>query len=166
MIVEKLRSEYFTQTRKKRCIVMTLDGSYHPDNVFARIIRGEALAVKVWEGPDVLAFMDAFPQSEGHVLVIPKSGTGRNLLDIDAEYLARLVVAVQRVSRAVIRALKPDGLSVMQFNGSAGGQTVFHLHFHVIPRWTDSPLRAHADGTAADVNHLRLLADRITAALD
>ena len=145
---------------------MSLTGAYDPDNIFAKIIRGDMPAVKVWEDSDVLAFMDVFPQSEGHVLVVSKTSTARNLLEVEPEMLATLVAAVQRTARAVTRALEPDGLSIMQFNGEAGGQTVFHLHFHVIPRWADRPLKGHSQSPMADSAALQTLADRIAAALD
>ncbi|KGM33817.1 HIT domain-containing protein, partial [Inquilinus limosus] len=105
---------------------MSLDGTYDRDNVFARILRGELPAAKVHEDDDTLAFMDAFPQSEGHVLVIPKAGTARNLLEADPAMLARLMATVQRVAAAVRAALRPDGVMVAQFNGAAAGQTVYH----------------------------------------
>jgi len=145
---------------------MSLHGDYDPDNIFARILRGDMPAVKVWEDDDVLAFMDVFPQSEGHVLVVPKTSRARNLLEIEPEALARLAAAVQRTARAVERALRPEGISIMQFNGAAGGQTVFHLHFHVIPRWSDRPLKGHGHAPMADMTTLRALADRIAAELD
>ena len=145
---------------------MTLQAPYDPDNIFARILRGEIPAVKVWEDDHVLAFMDVFPQSEGHVLVVSKTSTARTLLDIEPEVLARLTAAVQRTARAVVRALDPDGFQVMQLNGEAGGQTVFHLHFHIIPRWPDRPMKGHGHAPMADAAALRALADRIAAALD
>lgn len=144
---------------------MTLHAAYDPTNVFARILRGEMPAVKVWEDDAVLAFMDAFPQSDGHVLVISKTSTARNILEIEPEALTALASAVQRTARAVERALSPDGLTLMQFNGEAGGQTVYHLHFHVIPRWVDRPLKGHGQAPMADVNQLRETAARIAAAL-
>ena len=145
---------------------MSLHGDYDPDNIFARILRGDLPAVKVWEDDHVLAFMDVFPQSEGHVLVVPKTSRARNLLEIEPVALARLAAAVQRTTRAVERALRPEGISIMQFNGAAGGQTVFHLHFHVIPRWSDRPLKGHGHAPMADMTTLRALADRIAAELD
>lgn len=145
---------------------MSLTGPYDPNNIFARILRGEIPAVKVWEDDHVLAFMDVFPQSEGHVLVISKTSQARNLLEVEPEVLARLTAAVRRTARAVDRALSPDGLSIMQFNGEAGGQTVFHLHIHIIPRWSDRALKGHRDGPLADTAVLRAQADRIAAALD
>jgi|TARA_R110002051_G_scaffold4376_2_gene23321 histidine triad (HIT) family protein len=145
---------------------MSLTGPYDPDNIFARILRGEIPAVTVWEDDHVLAFMDVFPQSEGHVLVISKTSKARNLLEVDPAVLARLAAAVQRTARAVDRALSPDGISIMQFNGAAGGQSVFHLHVHIIPRWADRSLKAHGDGPMAGAAALRPLADRIAAALE
>ena len=144
---------------------MSLTGAYDPDNIFARILRGDMPAVKVWEDDRVLAFMDVFPQSEGHVLVVSRTSTARNLLEIAPDDLAALTAAVQRTARAVVEALRPDGFSIMQFNGEAGGQTVFHLHFHVIPRWADRPLKGHAQAPMADAETLKELAARIAAAL-
>lgn len=145
---------------------MSLTGAYDPTNIFAKILRGEIPAVTVWEDDSVLAFMDVFPQSEGHVLVVSKTSTARNLLDMDAETLATLTAAVQRTARAVVQALDPEGFSIMQFNGEAGGQTVFHLHFHIIPRWADRPMKGHGHAPMADVEVLKALAARIRAELD
>ncbi|WP_339929546.1 HIT family protein [uncultured Brevundimonas sp.] len=145
---------------------MSLTGPYDPDNIFAKILRGEIPAVKVWEDDHVLAFMDVFPQSEGHVLVISKTSQARNLLEVELEVLTRLTAAVHRTARAVDRALTPDGLSIMQFNGEAGGQTVFHLHVHIIPRWADRPMKGHGHAPMAEAANLRPIAERIAAALD
>ena len=145
---------------------MSLHGAYDLDNIFAKILRGEIPCVKVWEDDDVLAFMDVFPQSEGHVLVVSKTSQARNLLDIEPAALATLTAAVQRTAHAVEKALKPDGLSLMQFNGEAGGQTVFHLHFHIIPRWNDLAMKGHGHAPMADADHLKALAARIAAELD
>jgi histidine triad (HIT) family protein len=144
---------------------MTLHAAYDPSNVFARILRGEMPAVKVFEDDAVLAFMDVFPQSEGHVLVISKTSTARNLLEVDPQTLAALAGATQRLARAVVTALGCDGVAVMQFNGEAGGQTVFHLHFHVIPRWADRPLAGHGQAGMAGLDQLKATAARIAAAL-
>jgi histidine triad (HIT) family protein len=140
-----------------------LDGSYERDNIFARILRGELPAAKVFEDEHALAIMDVFPQAEGHVLVLPKA-PARNLLDIEADALGQLIVRVQTVAKAVRAALRPDGLTVSQFNGAAGGQSVFHLHFHIIPRWTGRPLAGHGQGMA-DAGELAGLAERIRAEL-
>ena len=145
---------------------MSLHAPYDPDNIFAKILRGEIPSVKVWEDDDVLAFMDVFPQSEGHVLIVSKTSTARTLLDIEPDVLTRLIAATQRTARAAVKALRPDGFKIMQLNGEAGGQTVFHLHFHVIPRWADRPMKGHGHAPMADPQALRALADRIAAALD
>ncbi|WP_396593382.1 HIT family protein [Brevundimonas sp. R86498] len=144
---------------------MTLHAPYDPSNIFAKILRGEIPAVKVWEDDQVLAFMDAFPQGEGHVLVISKVSTARNLLEVEPDTLATLAAAAQRTASAVVKALSPDGFSIMQFNGEAGGQTVFHLHFHIIPRWSDRPLKGHGSGGMADMDELKVTAAKIRAAL-
>lgn len=143
---------------------MSLTGAYDPDNIFARILRGEIPNVTVWQDDDVLAFMDVFPQAPGHVLVIHKRATARTLLDIDPADLATLTAAVQKTARAVEAALKPDGLTIMQFNGEAAGQTVFHLHFHVIPRHEGAGLARHGGGMA-DMDELKALAAKIAAAV-
>ena len=145
---------------------MSLHGAYDPDNIFAKILRGEIPSVKVWEDDHVLAFMDVFPQSEGHVLIIAKQSQARNLLEVEPEVLQRLTAALQRTARAVEKALKPEGLAIMQFNGDAGGQTVFHLHFHLVPRWTDRPMKGHGHAPMADAEQLKALATRIAAELD
>lgn len=145
---------------------MSLHGPYDSDNVFAKILRGEIPGVKVWEDDQVLVFMDAFPQSKGHCLIISKTSTARNLLEIEPEVLAGLTAATQRTAKAVVKGLNPDGFSLMQFNGEAGGQTVYHLHFHIIPRWADQALKGHAQGGMADAEELKALAAQIAAALD
>jgi histidine triad (HIT) family protein len=144
---------------------MSLDGAYDEGNIFAKIIRGEIPAAKVFEDDHGLAFMDAFPQARGHVLVVSKTSRARNLLDADPEVLARMMGDVQRVARAIVKALKPDGVVLTQFSGAAAGQTVFHLHFHLIPRWSDAPLRPHGAGGVADPAELAQLARSIAAAL-
>jgi histidine triad (HIT) family protein len=142
---------------------MSLDGDYDEDNIFARIVRGEAPAARVFEDHDTFAFMDVFPQSRGHTLVVHKRAQARNLLDMEPEPLQTLILAVQRVSKAVRAALQPDGLMVTQLNGQASGQTVFHLHFHIIPRWEGVPLGRHAAGGMADPAELAKLAHQIAA---
>jgi histidine triad (HIT) family protein len=143
---------------------MGLDGDYERDNIFAKILRGELPAAKVYEDSAVLAFLDLFPQSRGHTLVLPKAAA-RNLFDADPAMLQELIVRVQKVARGVRSALKPDGITVMQFNGQAAGQSVFHLHFHIIPRWEGQALRGHAQGGMADEDELAALAQQITAAI-
>lgn len=144
---------------------MTLHDAYDPDNIFAKMIRGEIPAVKVFEDETALAFMDIFPQSEGHTLVIPKGVKARNLLEMPADKLGPYMSRVQTVAKAVEAALKPDGVVVTQFNGSAAGQTVFHLHFHIIPRWEGRSMAGHGAANKADPEVLEGLAEKIRAAL-
>ena len=122
--------------------------TYDPGNIFGKILRGEIPATKVYEDADALVIMDAMPQAPGHVLVIPKAAS-RNLLDADPAVLARIMPAVQKMARAVKSAFAADGIVVMQFNEAPAGQTVFHLHIHVIPRHEGVPLRQHARGMEA-----------------
>ena len=142
---------------------MSLDGSYDDGNIFAKILRGEAPAAKVFEDGEIYAFMDVFPQAKGHTLVIPKHSQARNLLEVEPEVLAPLILGVQRVTRAVRAALKPDGIVVTQYNGAPAGQTIYHLHFHIIPRWDGVALGRHAGGGMADPAELKVLAEQIAA---
>src|SRR5512140_2615439 len=142
---------------------MSLDGTYDDGNIFAKILRGEVPAARVFEDEHVLAFMDVFPQSRGHTLVIPKHSVARNLMDEEPGVLANVILVVQRVTRAVRAALNPDGIVVTQFNGAAAGQTVYHLHFHIIPRWEGVALGRHAGGGMADPGELKALAELIAA---
>lgn len=144
---------------------MSLVGEYDGGNIFAKILRGEAPCVKVYENDDVLCFMDIFPQSQGHCLVVPKNVHSRNLMDCPPERLASLFGAVQKLTRAVTKALEPDGVVVTQYNGAPAGQTIFHLHVHIIPRYSNLPLQPHHLGKPADTEVLREQAARIAAAL-
>ena len=137
--------------------------AYEPDNIFAKILRGEIPAYKVFEDDQVLAMMDIFPQSRGHLLVIPKAPS-RNLLDADPAVLSGAIPYVQRLARAVQKALRPDGIRVMQFNEAAAGQSVFHLHFHIIPIYDGVPVGRHGEGKVDDAE-LKELAGAIAAAL-
>lgn len=119
--------------------------TYDPQNIFAKILRGEIPSHTVFEDETVLAFMDVMPQGPGHTLVIPKAPS-RNLLDADPAGLGRLLAAVQTIAKAVKRAFSADGVTVMQFNEPAAGQTVFHLHFHIIPRFEGVSLKPHSGG--------------------
>lgn len=144
---------------------MTLHAAYEPGNIFAKIIAGDMPSVKVFEDDVAFAFMDIFPQTRGHTLVIPKGVEARNFLDMPADKLGPYIQRVQRVAQAVEKALSPDGLRVMQFNGAPAGQTVFHLHFHIMPIWEGQNPRAHASGTPADTGELESIAKSIRAAL-
>ena len=143
---------------------MSLDGAYDDANIFARIVRGEIPCAKVYEDEKVMAFMDAFPQTRGHTLVVHKHSRARNLLDIEPEALCELMTGVQKIARAVRAALKPDGIVVTQFNGAPAGQTIFHLHVHILPRWEADALGAHGRGQA-EAGELQRLAREIGAAI-
>lgn len=143
---------------------MSLHGAYDTDNIFAKILRGDMPSLKLYEDENVLAFMDVFPQSPGHCLVVPKSES-RNILDTPPKTLASLIVATQKIAKAVEKALSPDGIIISQFNGAPAGQTVFHLHFHVIPRYDGKDTKPHASGGKADMDSLRMTAEKISAAL-
>ncbi len=143
---------------------MSLRGDYDPDNIFAKILRGEAPCCKVYEDAHVLACMDLFPQAPGHVLVIPKQA-GRNLLDTDDAVLAKAITRVKKVALGVEKAFSPDGLILTQFNGAPAGQSVFHLHFHIIPRFEGQPFDRHGRGKPADKQVLHAQAERIAAAI-
>jgi histidine triad (HIT) family protein len=140
-----------------------LTPTYDPNNIFARILRGEAPCVKVYEDGLALAFMDVMPRAEGHALVIPKV-PARTLFDIDPQDLASFMPAVQKVGRAVMAGMKAEGLSLQQFNETAGGQVVFHLHFHLLPRWSGVALRPPG-GPFQNAEALKPHADKIIAAL-
>lgn len=116
--------------------------AYDETNLFAKILRGEVPCYKVYEDDFAFAFMDVMPQADGHVLVLPKS-PARNLFDAGPDTLGKLIARVQKIALAVKEALAADGITILQYNEPAGGQTVFHLHFHIIPRWTGVELRPH-----------------------
>tara|TARA_B100001105_G_C22316926_1_gene410736 strand:+ start:258 stop:683 length:426 start_codon:yes stop_codon:yes gene_type:complete len=137
--------------------------AYEDDNIFAKILRGEIPAVKLYEDDDTLAFMDVMPQAPGHLLVIPKSPS-RNLLDADPDTLAKTIPVVQKLAKAAKTAFDADGVFIAQFNEPAAGQTVFHLHFHVIPRHDGQDLKPHTGGME-DVKVLQANAEKIRAAL-
>ncbi len=137
--------------------------TYDDNNVFAKILRGELPCHKVHETEHVLAFMDIMPRGDGHVLVIPKV-KARNILDARPEDLAELAKAVQVVARATKEAFSADGLTIQQFNESAGGQVVFHLHVHIIPRFEGVPLKPHTGQMEAN-DKLAGFAEKIRAAL-
>ncbi len=136
--------------------------TYDDNNVFAKILRGELPCHKVYEDDVTLAFMDIMPRADGHVLVIPKVAA-RNILDIDGAALEALILRVQKIARAAQAGLAADGISIQQFNEGAGGQIVFHLHFHVLPRWTGVALRP--PGIPAPSEEILGFRDKIVAAL-
>jgi histidine triad (HIT) family protein len=137
--------------------------AYDPSNVFARILRGELPAHKLYEDADTFALMDIMPRGDGHCLVIPKAPS-RNLLDVSDDSLAAVMRTSQKLARAVMKAFNADGVTVQQFNESAGGQVVFHLHVHVIPRFAGVSLKPHT-GNMEDQALLAANAEKIRAAL-
>jgi histidine triad (HIT) family protein len=137
---------------------------YDNANIFARILRGEIPAHTVYEDEHTLAFMDVMPQSDGHALVIPKVAA-ENLFDLAPEALSATILTTQRVARAVKKAFNPPGVMLVQLNGAKAGQSVFHIHFHIVPRYEGIDLRFHA----RDMADQKLLADhaaRVRAAFD
>lgn len=116
--------------------------AYDPDNIFARILRGEIPCVKVFEDARTLAFMDVMPEAKGHVLVIPKEAA-QDILDLSVDGLTAMMATAQRVARAIDTALAPDGILLKQYNREAAGQSVFHVHFHVLPRYDGLALAEH-----------------------
>ncbi len=117
--------------------------TYDPSNIFAKILRGEIPAHKIYEDEQTLAFMDVMPQVDGHCLVIPKASS-RGLLDVDPVVLAQLMPVVCKVAKACVAAMRADGCQIRQYNEAAGGQTVFHLHFHILPMKEGVPLKPHS----------------------
>ncbi|KQV81353.1 HIT family protein [Rhizobium sp. Root1220] len=138
-------------------------GAYDPSNIFAKILRGEIPSHRVYEDENTVAFMDVMPQAPGHVLVVPKAPS-RNLLDSDPAVLALTISVVQKIACAVKDAFDADGVFVCQFNEPAAGQTVFHLHFHVIPRHEGVALKPHS-GKLEDNAVLAANAEKIKAEL-
>ena len=136
--------------------------SYDNDNVFAKILRGELPCERVYENDETLVFMDIMPRTDGHVLVIPKT-PARNILDASPAQLAACMASLQKVSHALLKAFAADGVTVQQFNETAGGQEVFHLHFHVLPRRAGHPLRRPGGMEESEI--LKANADKIRAAL-
>jgi histidine triad (HIT) family protein len=136
---------------------------YDTNNVFAKILRGEIPAFKVYEDEGTFAFMDVMPQSEGHTLVIPKT-SARNFFDIEPAALASLIKSTQHVAKAVQKAFKPDGMRIIQFNEPAAGQTVFHIHFHIVPCYEGKSLQGHSRDMA-DKSVLAEHAERVKRAL-
>ena len=136
---------------------------YDPNNIFAKIIRGEAPAFKVYEDAHTIAFMDIMPQAEGHTLVIPKEGA-ESIFDLSPDAAAALIKTTKKVATAVKEVTSAEGVMIAQLNGAAAGQTVFHIHFHIIPRSGGADFKIHARDKA-DFEKLKALAAKITAAI-
>jgi histidine triad (HIT) family protein len=137
--------------------------AYDPDNIFAKILRGDIPCHKIYEDDHNFGFMDIMPRCDGHCLVIPRA-PARNILDIDDAVLSRLYVGVAKVARAAKKAFRADGLTIQQFNEPAGGQIVFHMHVHVLPRFEGVKLRPHT-GEMEKPEILAANAEKIRAAL-
>lgn len=135
---------------------------YDDSNIFAKILREEIPSFKVYEDEETYCFMDIMPRAEGHCLVIPKTPC-RNMLDASPSQLAACMVTVQKVSQACLRAFGAHGITLQQFSEAAGGQEVFHLHFHILPRKEGDQLRP--PGVQGDMDRIREQADAIKAAL-
>jgi len=142
---------------------VSLTTSYDPQNIFAQIIRGDAPCYRLYEDDDVLAFLDLFPQSFGHALVIPKRAAACNILDVDTEALCKVMAVVQKLTRAIVAELEPDGVQIAQFNGAPAGQTVFHIHVHIVPRYAGEGLGIHAAGKAEPAELEKLQARLVEA---
>ena len=140
-----------------------MSATYDDNNIFAKILRGEIPSFKIYEDDDTFAFMDVMPQSPGHTLVIPKAPS-RNLLDADPAVLSKTIPVVQKIAVAAKKAFAADGIQLVQFNEPASGQTVYHLHFHIIPRFEGVALKPHT-GKMEDMEILKANAEKLKAAL-
>jgi histidine triad (HIT) family protein len=137
--------------------------AYDPDNIFAKILRGEIPCHKIYEDENTLAFLDIMPRTEGHVLVITKE-KARDLFDISPAALGKLMAVVQKLAPKIKEAMGAEGVLIQQFNGAAAGQTVFHLHVHILPRRAGETLKPHA-GIMEDQAKLAAAAEKIRKTL-
>jgi len=136
--------------------------SYDPENIFAKILKGEIPCIKVYEDDETLCFMDIFPRADGHCLVIPKTAC-RNMLDATPEQLGQCMRTVNKVANAAMTGLEADGITLQQFNEAPGGQEVFHLHFHILPRRDGVSLRPA--GQPGDMDQIKAIAEQISKAM-
>ena len=137
--------------------------AYDSSNIFAKILRGQIPCVKVYEDARTLAFMDVMPEAEGHVLVVPKEDA-ENILDLSAEGMAAMMATTQKIARAMDKALKPDGILLKQYNRAPAGQSIFHVHFHIVPRWEGVGLAPHGK-VMVDATKLEPIAAKIRSEL-
>lgn len=144
---------------------MSLDGTYDEANIFALILQDKIPSTKLYEDENTFAFLDIMPQTRGHALVISKWSKARNLLEMEDEALGEVMATTKKVATAIRKALNPDGIQIAQFNGAPAGQTIFHLHVHILPRWEGDPkgFAAHGAGAQADKDALAALAEEIRA---
>jgi len=136
---------------------------YDSQNIFAKILRGEIPSVKVYEDAKTLAFMDVMPEADGHVLVVPNE-SAETILDLSPDGMAAMMATTQKVARAVDKALEPDGILLKQYNRPAAGQSVFHVHFHIVPRWEGMSLAPHGK-VMVEASQLEPIAAKIRSAL-
>ena len=136
---------------------------YDSSNIFAKILRGEIPAVKVYEDDRTLAFMDVMPEADGHVLVVPKEAV-EDILSLSPEGLSAMMATVQKVAKAVDKALSPGGILLKQYNRAPAGQSVFHIHFHIVPRWEGVPMAPHGK-VMVEAARLEPIAAKIRSAL-
>lgn len=136
--------------------------AYDDQNIFAKILRDEIPSMRVYEDDDTLCFMDIMPRADGHCLVIPKTPC-RNVLDASDAQLAAVMATVKKVANAAMAGLEADGITIQQFNEAPGGQEVFHLHFHILPRHEGVSLRA--PGQMGDMEQIKAISEKISAAL-
>ncbi|MDO7836011.1 HIT family protein [Sphingobium sp. HBC34] len=146
---------------------MSLDGTYDDANIFALILQGKIPATKIYEDESTFSFLDIMPQTRGHALVISKWSKARNLLEMEDEALAQVMATVKKVATAIRKAIHPDGIQIAQLNGAPAGQTIFHLHVHILPRWEGDAkgFAGHGHGVQADRAQLEALANEIRAQL-
>jgi histidine triad (HIT) family protein len=137
--------------------------TYDKGNIFAKIVRGEIPCVKVYEDAGTVAFMDVMPEAEGHVLVVPKENA-ENILDLSSEGMTAMMATTQKIAKAVDKALSPDGILLKQYNRAAAGQSIFHVHFHIVPRWEGVGLAPHGK-VMVDAAKLEPIAAKIRSAL-
>jgi len=137
--------------------------TYDHNNIFAKILRGEIPSVAVYEDANTFAFMDAMPQTDGHTLVIPKENA-QTIFELSENGAANLIAVTIRIARAVKIGMGAEGITLTQFNGAAAGQSVPHIHFHILPRWSGTMLRRHG-GSMEDPEKLKRIAEQIKAAL-
>ncbi|HML92094.1 HIT family protein [Methyloceanibacter sp.] len=137
--------------------------AYDPENIFAKILKGEIPSHKLYEDGDTFAFLDIMPRTEGHALVITKEPAA-DLFGITPEGLGKLMAVVQTLAPKIEKAVGADGVLIQQFNGAAAGQTVFHLHVHIVPIKKGVPVKPHA-GDMADPDDLKATAEKIRAVL-
>ena len=138
--------------------------AYDSNNIFAKILRGEVPSVKIYEDDKTLAFMDVMPQADGHTLVIPKE-PAENIFELSPEGAAAMVQTTQKVAKAVKKGLEAPGVMIFQLNGKPAGQSVFHVHFHIVPRSGGVDLKLHARGMESP-DKLKAIAEKIKAALE